>query len=115
MNKQLLHIEGLVVFIASLYFYNQVGVSWWVFFLFLFVPDLSMLGYVVNNKVGSSIYNIFHSYILPILLIIFSMIIEYNLLLALSITWVAHIGMDRTLGYGLKYQTNFKDTHLQKV
>ncbi len=43
------------------------------------------------------------------------MIIEYNLLLALSITWVAHIGMDRTLGYGLKYQTNFKDTHLQKV
>jgi hypothetical protein len=115
LSKQLLHIEGLVVFITSLYFYDQVGVSWWVFFLFLLVPDLSMLGYIVNNKIGSKIYNIFHTYILPLLFIILSMILEQNLMLALSITWIAHIGMDRTIGYGLKYPSNFKDTHLQKV
>jgi len=34
---------------------------------------------------------------------------------AISLIWIAHIGIDRVLGYGLKYPTAFKDTHLQKV
>lgn len=100
---------------TSLYFYAQVGVSWWIFFLFLLIPDLSMLGYIVDNKIGSIIYNIFHSYILPLLLIIISVIIGQDAMLAIGIIWVAHIGMDRTIGYGLKYPSHFKDTHLQKV
>ena len=33
----------------------------------------------------------------------------------LGLIWLAHIGMDRAIGYGLKYPTNHKDTHLQRV
>ncbi|WP_054712840.1 DUF4260 domain-containing protein [Bacillus sp. JCM 19041] len=115
MSKSLLHIEGLIVFVTSVYFYAQVDVSWWLFFLLLLLPDLSMLGYIVNNRIGSYSYNVFHTYILPLLLIIFSVILEQNTMLALGLIWMAHIGMDRTFGYGLKYPSNFKDTHMQKI
>ncbi len=74
-----------------------------------------MLGYVINNSTGSIIYNFGHTYIIPLILIVLSVILHQDLMLALSIIWVAHIGMDRTIGYGLKYPSNFKDTHLQKV
>jgi Domain of unknown function (DUF4260) len=94
MSKSLLHIEGLIV---------------------LLVPDISMLGYLINNLTDSSIYNFGHTYVIPLILIILSVILHRDLMLALSIIWVAHIGMDRTIVYGLKYPSNVKDTHIQKV
>ena len=115
MTKSFLHIEGLLVLIISVYFYAQIDGSWWLFFLCLLVPDLSMLGYVINNSTGSTIYNFGHTYFIPIIITIFSVILQQELTLALSLIWVSHIGMDRTIGYGLKYPSNFKDTHLQKV
>ncbi|WP_347553124.1 DUF4260 domain-containing protein (plasmid) [Pseudalkalibacillus hwajinpoensis] len=115
MSKRLLHIEGVIVLIISLYFYAQVGFSWWVFFFFLLIPDLSMLGYLVNSKAGSITYNIFHSYILPGLFVMGGMILDYNMMFASGLVWVAHIGMDRSIGFGLKYSSNTKVTHLQKV
>lgn len=99
----------------SLYFYAHVEGSWWLFIILLLLPDLSMLGYMVNHKIGSYIYNIFHTYTLPLLLIMVSGLLELQTILALGLIWTAHIGMDRTLGYGLKYPTHFKDTHMQKV
>jgi hypothetical protein len=36
-------------------------------------------------------------------------------LLAVALIWIAHIGFDRLLGYGLKYISDFKHTHLQRV
>ncbi|KGX87105.1 DUF4260 domain-containing protein [Pontibacillus marinus] len=115
MVKRLLHSEGLVVFILSIYFYSQIGESWWMFFLLLLAPDLSMLGYLINNKLGSVTYNVFHSYSVPLLCLLVSVILESPLFIGIGIIWVAHIGMDRTVGYGLKYPTQFKDTHLQKI
>ncbi|MBF0706791.1 DUF4260 domain-containing protein (plasmid) [Alkalihalobacillus hwajinpoensis] len=115
MSKSLLHIEVLIVLLVSVYFYASIDASWWLVFLCLLVPDLSMLGYVINNSIGSTIYNFGHKYVIPLILIILSVILHQDLMLALCIIWVAHIGMDRTIGYGLKYPSNFKDTHLQKV
>ncbi|MCA0984351.1 DUF4260 domain-containing protein [Halobacillus yeomjeoni] len=115
MTKLLLHIEGLFVFLTSVYFYAQTDVTWWLFFLCFLLPDVSMLGYVINNSIGAVIYNVGHTYFIPLVVIIPSVILQQDLLLALSIIWTAHIGMDRAIGYGLKYPSNFKDTHLQKV
>ncbi|WP_273851960.1 DUF4260 domain-containing protein [Guptibacillus spartinae] len=115
MSKGLLHLEGLVVLIGSIYFYSLIDGSWWLFFLCLLLPDLFMLGYVHNKGTGSMIYNIGHTYVIPLLLLMVSVGLKQDLLLALSVIWMAHIGMDRTLGYGLKYLSDFKDTHLQKV
>jgi len=115
MSKGLLHSEGLIFFIGSLYFYASIDASWLLFVLCLFLPDLFMLGYVVNNSIGALVYNIGHTYLLPLLFLILSVSLKLDLLLALSLIWIAHIGMDRTVGYGLKYPSQFKETHLQKV
>ncbi|MCA1010647.1 DUF4260 domain-containing protein [Halobacillus halophilus] len=115
MNKLILHIEGLAVLLVSVFTYSLLDFPWWMFFVFLLAPDISMLGYMINNIAGAITYNIFHSYILPLLISVVSVLILNDLLLTLSIIWCAHIGMDRLLGYGLKYKTKFQDTHLQRV
>ena len=115
MPKLFLHLEGTVIFITSLYFYQQNNFSWIAFIFLLFVFDVSMIGYVINERVGATVYNIFHSYILPVTLILVSTIITLEWLLMISLIWTAHIGMDRMIGYGLKYHSGFKDTHFQKV
>ena len=74
-----------------------------------------MLGYLVNVRTGAMTYNAVHSYAAPLLLAAYSLLTNRSLLLALSIIWIAHIGFDRMLGYGLKYPTRFRDTHLNPL
>lgn len=74
-----------------------------------------MLGYLKDKKIGAIIYNLGHSYSSPIILFGFSIIFDYGLSSIVSIIWAIHIAADRALGFGLKYPTGFKDTHIQKV
>jgi len=83
--------------------------------LLTLAPDISMLGYLLNNKVGAMVYNLFHTYSLSIGLVICGLILSNETVLAIGIIWCAHIGMDRMIGYGLKYSTEFKDTHLNRI
>ncbi|WP_096271991.1 DUF4260 domain-containing protein [Paucisalibacillus globulus] len=115
MNKILLHVEGLAVLVLSLYFYWDSQFSWVLFLVLLFAPDISMLGYVVNNRIGARIYNIFHTYTIAIIIIFVGLLFENQTALAIGLIWSSHIGMDRMIGYGLKYPTEFKDTHLNRV
>ncbi|WP_237087921.1 DUF4260 family protein [Paenibacillus crassostreae] len=73
------------------------------------------MGYLINNKVGAILYNLIHTYTLAILVIICGLLLSSQLVLALGLILSSHIGMDRMVGYGLKYPTNFKDTHLKRV
>ncbi|GAA0471462.1 DUF4260 domain-containing protein [Alkalibacillus silvisoli] len=115
MNKILLHIEGLAVLALSIYFYGYNEFSWVLFFVLLLLPDISMLGYLVNNKVGARLYNFFHTYTIAIIVIFLGLLLSSQMTLAVGLIWLAHIGMDRMVGYGLKYPTEFKDTHLNRV
>ena len=115
MSKALLHMEGLVVLAGSVYGYALIDGSWGLFFLLLFLPDLVMLGYLFNKETGAWIYNLGHAYVIPLLLLMLSIGLKQDTLFTVSLIWLAHIGMDRMLGYGLKYPTDFKNTHLQKV
>lgn len=74
-----------------------------------------MVGYLFGARTGSLAYNIVHSYTLPLAFAVISLVVGAPLGVQLALIWLAHIGMDRTVGYGLKYQTGFKDTHLQRV
>lgn len=114
-NKLVLQIEGLAILLISLYFYSYQDFSWLLFLLLFFVPDSSMVGYLVNSHLGAKLYNLFHNYIIPIILILMGVALSINLLVLLGLIWTAHIGMDRMIGYGLKYPTGFKDTHLTRV
>lgn len=115
MNKILLHLEGLAVFVLSLYFYGYNQFSWLLFFVLLLAPDIGMLGYLINNKIGARIYNFFHTYTIVIIVIFLGLLLENQAVLAIGLIWAAHIGMDRMIGYGLKYPTEFKDNHLNRV
>ncbi|MFC4558988.1 DUF4260 domain-containing protein [Virgibacillus kekensis] len=115
MNRFILHVEGLAVLILSVFFYFSLDFSWVLFVVLLFIPDISMIGYMYNTSVGAIFYNIFHSYILPIAVVGIGTLFSVPVLLAVGLIWISHIGMDRMIGYGLKYPTDFKDTHMQRI
>lgn len=87
---------------------------WWLLVAFPFV-DLGMIGYAVNPKVGAFTYNLLHNATFPTLLIAFGVIVDNDLIAFVGIAWTFHIAVDRILGYGLKHQYSFKDTHLGKI
>ena len=111
----LLRTEGLVLFCGGLFLYAQTDSSWLLFGLLLLTPDLAMLPYLINPRIGSLSYNLVHTYTLPLTLAIAAYYWHWPLPLALALIWLTHIGMDRVVGYGLKYPDNFKHTHLQEV
>ncbi|CIT28002.1 MULTISPECIES: DUF4260 domain-containing protein [Bacilli] len=111
----LIRLENAFVFITAVIIYFMFGFSLWLFLILLLVPDISMLGYLYNNKIGSYIYNIGHSYIVPILITLLYLAMGVNFLLGIALIWLAHISMDRTIGYGLKYTVGFDKTTIQKV
>lgn len=82
--------------------------------LFL-TPDLFMIGYAINPRIGSASYNLVHTLTLPLTLFLISYIERWPLTSAIALIWIVHIAADRLLGYGLKYPTFFKDTHLQHI
>jgi hypothetical protein len=112
--KWLLHAEGAAIFAASVVIYGLQGYRWWIFAALFLAPDLFMLGYLVDVKLGAAIYNFVHTETLPLALGIAAIFWRPSLL-ALALIWLAHIGMDRMLGFGLKYPTRFNDTHLARV
>jgi Domain of unknown function (DUF4260) len=83
--------------------------------LLFLAPDLSMAGYLVGKKSGAMFYNSAHTYTVPLLAFLVLWLSGQTSFLGLILIWLAHIGFDRIVGYGLKYETAFKDTHLQRV
>lgn len=110
----LLRAEGVALLVLSVLLYRVNGGGWLMFGVLLLAPDLSMLGYLAGPKVGAAIYNTFHTYAVPAVLGALGMTFA-SPLVGVALIWSAHIGMDRTVGYGLKYPTSFKDTHLERV
>src|SRR5271156_3792918 len=108
MVKKILHLEGLVFFLAALFFYNHFHGNWIIFILLLFLPDISMIGYLKDKKFGAMFYNLMHNYILAITIIVFGFVLFKNIFVGLlGIILFAHVGLDRFLGYGLKYPSDF--------
>lgn len=110
-----MRIEGLLTLVAALFFYYFFQGSWLLFIVLLFAPDLSMLGYSMNPQTGARIYNIVHSYALPIILLLIGWHFQLKPCFFVSLIWIAHIGMDRSFGFGLKEDTHFKDTHSGRI
>ena len=115
MPNILLRLEGLVLLVGAVALYAHLGGSAIVFIALLFVPDVSMVGYLRNPRTGSLVYNAVHTYLLPALLAALSLAFNLPVGLQIALIWFAHIGMDRIVGFGLKYPTEFKDTHFQRV
>jgi hypothetical protein len=110
-----LRLEGIAMFVVMLLLYRELGLSWWLFVLLFLLPDLSFLAYLADTKVGAVVYNAAHTYVFPALLFVLGFVGEGSVLMGLGLIWGAHIAFDRFFGFGLKYPTDFKDTHLQRL
>jgi hypothetical protein len=113
--RWLLHLEGAGILVLALVLYRAGHFHWWLFGALLLAPDLAMLGYLANVRTGAALYNLAHTEIGPILLLVIAIFAPLLVLEPYALIWFAHLGMDRMLGYGLKYPTQFRDTHLQRV
>ncbi|MGO9700675.1 MAG: DUF4260 domain-containing protein [Xanthobacteraceae bacterium] len=113
--RLLLRLEGFAAFAAALAVYGHNDYSWAAFAVFFLAPDLSMLAYLAGPRAGALGYNLVHSYVPPFALVCFGFFAGVPIAAAGGLIWIAHIGFDRALGYGLKYQTAFGDTHLGRV
>jgi hypothetical protein len=115
MPKRLLRLEGLVLGILGVWLFARTGFSWWLFAGLILAPDLGMIGYAANPKLGAIVYNASHTMLGPAFLVAVHLVSGPSVLLALGSIWAAHIGFDRAFGYGLKYASRFGDTHLGVV
>lgn len=111
----LLRLEGLAAAALSAVFYARTGASWWLFAALWIAPDLSMLGYLAGAGWGARIYNAIHSYATPATLAISAIVLRSPALVPIALIWINHIGVDRLMGYGLKYSTGFGWTHLGRL
>ena len=115
--KTVLILEELAMAFAGIYFltWHHLGLPVWAWILLFFSPDVSMLGYLVNNKVGAISYNIFHHKGLALALAFTGFFTGNEVLLSIGILLFAHASFDRIFGYGLKRYEGFKSTHLGKL
>jgi hypothetical protein len=111
----ILRAEGAVLLLIAVALYARVGASWWLFGILFLAPDLSFLGYLGGARIGAIAYNAAHTLVGPLLLATAGILLPLQVLIPLALIWVAHIGFDRLLGYGLKYAAGFGFTHLGPI
>jgi len=111
----ILRLEGLTLFAGMVLLYAMWGGSWWVFGVLFFIPDLRFAAYLADSRTGAIVYNAAHCYMVPVSLMIAGFLLPDPLTLSIAFIWMAHIGIDRALGYGLKYQKGFGFTHLGRI
>jgi hypothetical protein len=115
MPSVLLRAEGLAILIATLVLYAHLHFNGWVLLVLFFSLDVFMIGYLKDTRVGSIIYNIGHTEVAPIALALISLALSWEPGIMFALIWFGHIGLDRLMGYGLKYPTVFQDTHFQRI
>jgi hypothetical protein len=107
-----LRLEGAVALTLAVLAYRATGAGWLMFAILFLAPDLSMIGYLINKRVGAWIYNFGHSYLTPSAVALLGIALGTTILWPIALIWAAHIGFDRLVGYGLKYSEAFGATHL---
>jgi hypothetical protein len=113
--RLLLRIEGLALLALATAGFAETGLSWWLYGILFFAPDLSFAAYAGGPRIGAFAYNALHSTIGPAALAGMGFLVKDMALFAIAAVWAAHIGFDRMLGYGLKYSSAFGDTHLGRI
>jgi hypothetical protein len=110
--RTFLRVEGLAALGISLGGYFTLDGPIWLLLILALAPDLSMIGYLAGPRLGSLSYNIIHTYTLPLALGSLGFWADIRMALLVALIWAGHIGADRLLGYGLKFESGFKNTHL---
>lgn len=110
--RTFLRVEGLAVLGIVLGGYFTLDGPVWLLVVLALAPDLSMIGYLAGPRLGSLSYNVVHTYTLPLALGALGFWGDIHLARLVALIWAGHIGADRLFGYGLKFESGFKETHL---
>ena len=110
-----LRVEGAAAFVAGVAAYLALGGSWILLVPLLLMPDISMVGYLFGRAAGAAVYNLAHNWAVGLILAGAGFALDFPWLVMAGAVLVAHVGMDRALGYGLKYGSAFRDTHLGHI
>lgn len=110
--NNLLKLEELGQFLLAILIFSQLDYAWWVFPACIFLPDLSMVGYIANPKIGAWIYNFFHHKLVAVAVFSLGFGPENSLFILIGVILFGHSALDRIFGYGLKFNDDFKNTHL---
>ncbi len=115
--KSILKLEELAMWLGSIYciYLLHFDMAWWAYILLFFTPDIGMMGYIVNPYVGAITYNLFHHKGIAILVGMIGIVFANSYLQFGGLILFSHSSFDRIVGYGLKYITGFKNTHLGKI
>ena len=113
--RLLLRTEGLAAAAAAMTLYFWADHPWWLLVVLALAPDLAMVAYAAGPRVGAAAYDLVHTYALPVGLGAAGIVADADAAVAVALIWSTHIGVDRAIGYGLKYPSGFTDTHLQRV
>lgn len=110
-----LRLEGALVVTSAVLAYRSFGAGWLLFAVLFLAPDISMAAYGFGPRAGAAVYNLVHTYLSPAFLALIGFVLDLPVLYGLALIWMAHIGVDRLLGFGLKYPGGFADTHLGRI
>lgn len=113
--KNLIKLEELAMFLFCIGLLLIQGFAWWWIPIAIVGPDAAMVGYLVNDRTGAGLYNLFHHKGIALILYATGFVVSQPLLQAIGLTLFAHASMDRIFGFGLKYGDSFKHTHLGRI
>ncbi|MFX0555557.1 DUF4260 domain-containing protein [Maribacter sp. CXY002] len=113
--KTLLKLEEFAMFVLGIFMFGLLGYPWWLFPVLLLTPDVGMVGYLINAKIGATMYNLFHHRGIAILLYFMGMYFSAPIVQLIGVVVFSHAAMDRIFGYGLKYEKGFRFTHLGEI
>src|SRR5690554_1569571 len=113
--KNSLKLEELAQFVFGIYLFSNLDFEWWWFLVLILLPDMSMIGYALGNKIGAYSYNLFHHKAVAIAVYLSGIYLNNSIVELAGIILFAHSAMDRMFGFGLKFITSFNDTHLGKI
>lgn len=113
--KNLLKLEELFIFFLAIYLFSLLDYAWWVYAALFFLPDIGMLGYLHNTRLGMITYNLIHHKAVCIGIYLLGALLGNPILQLAGLVLLGHSSLDRALGYGMKYADSFHNTHLGTI
>jgi hypothetical protein len=113
--KNLIRLEELAMLALSIYGFSLLPFAWWWYLVLILAPDIGMIGYLVNTRVGAASYNLFHHKGVAIVVYVAGWYLQNETVQLAGLILFGHSSLDRLLGYGLKYNDSFQHTHLGKI
>ena len=113
--KTAIKMEELLLTVLAFYLFLGLDYAWWWFLILFLAPDLGMLGYLINPRVGAWTYNMFHHKGIAVALFILGSYVQVQWLQLVGLIMLGHASFDRIFGYGLKYPDSFQHTHLGRI